>query len=856
MRTVSVRLVDLQNVRINLGFVGENEHTLVRFDCKKVFKDYPDAIPSLAVLPPKGDDYPVVVTRDGDFVEWTVTDSDLIYDGNGEIQLTFTDGTEIQKTYKCKTVIQPSIGGNGTIPTPIENWVEQANEKLAAVEAATEAAESAAEHMPYIGEDGYWYEWNGTVYVKSFKAQGEDGAPGQKGDKGDPGIPGDPTQLLDDVTPSSSKAYSSAKVEEELTDVLTAIHGIDGDVESHTKFIDDSFTFEKIAVTMTTATSGAVLNDGVVHTEGSYSTNFVYSSYVVTSDNVNKPFFIDGVLCYAINPFVFVGTSGKIVTAGFPEYQGTKLETNLLFFPSETGTIYVNGRTAYATDRFIRTAEIYGINSDWIADKTSNLQDKPYTFGEVTGVGINRSYVIYNGVVTALGTPNQTFVVSDPVPVIPGDKIFVNAKANFSNDLYAFYADNGTLVSHRQCESSTSTFDVFADVVTVPANAASIRVATATTTTTTPPDNPFVMKRIYTDINLDDLLNDVDELETDMDALKDSYPLKPVYEPIEFTQVVGYYINASGAVTSIAGETYLASDYIDISQYDDLYISGAGNWGNVLYAFYDDNKNVVAIGTAAASSSAYTTIVDEHVNVPSNAKYVYVCGRTGYSNPVIKAFSSYKAKKKWYGVKWACVGDSLTERNNKTTKNYTDYVAESTDIEPYNMGVSGSGYKRTEESSTAFYQRILNVPDDADVVTIFGSGNDLGISGTFSTVLGTPSDNTTDTICGCINQTIDNLYSILPTVQLGIITPCPWESYPPYSAGNNMELYAEAIVAICKRRGIPCLDLYHCSGLRPWDSTFRTLCYSKDGGNGVHPDEEGHKILAPHFADFLNELII
>ena len=226
MRTVSVRLVDLQNVRINLGFVGENEHTLVRFDCKKVFKDYPDAIPSLAVLPPKGDDYPVVVTRDGDFVEWTVTDSDLIYDGDGGIQLTFTDGTEIQKTYKCKTVVHPSIGGNGTIPTPIENWVEQANEKLAAVEAATEAAESAAEHMPYIGEDGYWYEWNGTVYVKSFKAQGEDGAPGQKGDKGDPGIPGDPTQLLDDDTPSSSKAYSSAKVEEELTDVKTAIDGI------------------------------------------------------------------------------------------------------------------------------------------------------------------------------------------------------------------------------------------------------------------------------------------------------------------------------------------------------------------------------------------------------------------------------------------------------------------------------------------------------------------------------------------------------------------------------------------------------------------------------------------------------
>lgn len=95
----------------------------------------------------------------------------------------------------------------------------------------------------------------------------------------------------------------------------------------------------------------------------------------------------------------------------------------------------------------------------------------------------------------------------------------------------------------------------------------------------------------------------------------------------------------------------------------------------------------------------------------------------------------------------------------------------------------------------------------------------------------------------------------LPTVQLGIVTPCPWVGYPPYTADNNMDLYSQAIITICKNRGIPCLDLYHCSALRPWESSYRDLVYSRDDGNGVHPNEIGHKILSSHFEAFLNTLI-
>lgn len=212
------------------------------------------------------------------------------------------------------------------------------------------------------------------------------------------------------------------------------------------------------------------------------------------------------------------------------------------------------------------------------------------------------------------------------------------------------------------------------------------------------------------------------------------------------------------------------------------------------------------------------------------------------------------------GKKWVAVGDSLTEHNLRSDYNYHDYVSAVTGLSVTNMGRSGTGYKRTEDEGYAFYQRILNVPTDANVVTIFGSGNDCNYTAmgfdTFAEALGSPTDSGTSTICGCVNKTIENLYSVLPTVPLGIVTPCPWISYNPANHDNYMDLYSQALIQICKNHGIPCLDLYHCSGLRPWEASYRELVYSKDEGNGVHPNEIGHRILASHFKEFVEELLI
>lgn len=210
----------------------------------------------------------------------------------------------------------------------------------------------------------------------------------------------------------------------------------------------------------------------------------------------------------------------------------------------------------------------------------------------------------------------------------------------------------------------------------------------------------------------------------------------------------------------------------------------------------------------------------------------------------------------WADKVWCGVGDSLTDAAGGNTR-YYDYIVEETGIQFVDYGISGSGYLNGSQYNIAWYQRtnVNRAPalETADVITLFGSGNDLGRGYT----LGDVTDTTTDTICGAINVTLDNIYECNPCAVIGVITPSPWYStsyhYNPADVDNEMAQYSAKLIEICKRRGIPCLDLYHESNLRPWIDAARSELFVN--GDGVHPNSAGHKILYTHFREFLKKLI-
>lgn len=312
-------------------------------------------------------------------------------------------------------------------------------------------------------------------------------------------------------------------------------------------------------------------------------------------------------------------------------------------------------------------------------------------------------------------------------------------------------------------------------------------------------------------------------------------------------------INGSTGAEVYNSHPVITQNYLSTSDYDYILRTDSYSEGHIYYYTYSNNsytydhKEQITPNVIHVLNKAYTHYRLRLFDGWSNTVDLSTA-KEKFKSYQYKTFTAHPV---WFGKKWVVIGDSLTEVNSTATAKYHDLISQKTGITVINLGDGGTGYKATDSGAgDSFMDRVANVPLDADVITIFGSGNDLGAENE----IGNPTDTGTTTLCGCINTTIDNLYARIPVANLGVVTPTPWQQYNPATTDNKMALYSEAIVTICKNRGIPCLDLYHCSGLRPWDSTARTASYSN--ADGVHPNNVGQALIASKFQAFVESLLI
>ena len=220
----------------------------------------------------------------------------------------------------------------------------------------------------------------------------------------------------------------------------------------------------------------------------------------------------------------------------------------------------------------------------------------------------------------------------------------------------------------------------------------------------------------------------------------------------------------------------------------------------------------------------------------------------------------------YIGKKWTVIGDSLTARTDYTTKTYFDYIQEETGINVVNLGDGGKGWLTGYDGIDHFdnfAMKVPSIPLDTDVVTVFGSFNDIAEldENDFDAAMGDVDDVGYSTICGAMNEFFDELYSRFPSIRVGVITPTPWKTIAPMWTDSPGYKYVQKLKTICEYHSVPYLDLFSCSGLRPWVEANRLAVYSKDLGtgetdpHGTHPNEEGHAIIASRIREFLKTLI-
>lgn len=571
--------------------------------------------------------------------------------------------------------------------------------------------------------------------------------------------------------------------------------------------------------------NGAVITSkGIIVENDDFIDNYHVYKYNIT-EYIGKVIFIDASLAYSQGLYTIHNEADEPIRVKYKVSSGTDIiirKRYPIYIPKNSKWLYVSKSLILEAGAY----EVLVVNNEKEYSDFLNLSMKKKVKIPLS-IFTHSTLSIKGAAYTSLSNIVETYKVSDFFLVSGIKKLIVTCSANYTNAGGVFLDKDYKVVSVILTgDGSTSSKEILNQEIDVPADAMYCALASST-------NNELAAYKYVPYING---TSNTDEV----------FLAQKVYKE--------HVIIQNGTLTQLEdGNLGYEVHEFDVSALpQNIYVSAGANWGNLYYAFYDAEGSVISKSDRADYTSEGSSITNKLVTTPDSAKLLRVAANPfGKQQLVYVSEIPIEFHGKWEDKNWLVFGDSLTEYNHRTTKPYHYYVREKTGINVLNYGKSGSGYKRLYDKENAFYQRISKIDEDFDVITIFGSGNDM----VYANDLGTPSDSGTDTLCGCINTTIDNLFAKYPLANLGIVTPTPWEGYKPGNE-NSMEKYSNAIVEICKNRGIPCLDLYHCSGLRPWEENFREIAYSKDEGSGTHPDEKGHYMISSKFETFLDFLLL
>lgn len=283
-----------------------------------------------------------------------------------------------------------------------------------------------------------------------------------------------------------------------------------------------------------------------------------------------------------------------------------------------------------------------------------------------------------------------------------------------------------------------------------------------------------------------------------------------------------------------------------------------------LWSIHDNAGNVIKMWDNSDVSIPFDYYEDIGVVIPKNGVELRVYAYTGHLSSYIRKYiAKFYVDSPLKGKKWCAIGDSLTDSATLNGgKNYVDFISEETDMVAINKGIGGTGYLNNNSGAdTTFYERRSEFPKDADIYTFFGSFNDMNLFDDGS--IGNIDSSDATTLMGAMSLAIRAIGYLNTNAVVGVILPTPWASYNSISISKSVkpEKYIKALIDVCNKYSVPYLDLYHQSGLRPWDTNFNKIYYKDDNedGNyseGVHPNSLGHeKFIAPKVKLFLESLI-
>ena len=227
------------------------------------------------------------------------------------------------------------------------------------------------------------------------------------------------------------------------------------------------------------------------------------------------------------------------------------------------------------------------------------------------------------------------------------------------------------------------------------------------------------------------------------------------------------------------------------------------------------------------------------LSIPSN-KIIYN-GKTLDEILRSKTKNSYLNNKKVIFM-----GDSLTNNQGTyTSKAYFKWLEEWYNLTIFVDGQNGSSIRdNTSDSARAMCNRFVNLPDDYDIVIVFGGTNDWNANSLDA--LGTFGDSDIHTFYGAMKTLCEGLIKKYPNKL--IVFMLPFKHFKGGSRPVN-----NAMIEVLQDNGIPYIDFYAVGGINPNIEEHKNLYMLKDN---IHFNETGHKLIAERLDGFLNSLKI
>ena len=191
-------------------------------------------------------------------------------------------------------------------------------------------------------------------------------------------------------------------------------------------------------------------------------------------------------------------------------------------------------------------------------------------------------------------------------------------------------------------------------------------------------------------------------------------------------------------------------------------------------------------------------------------------------------------------MKWCVIGDSISDVGvGRTNKWYQEFIADRVGCTLVDWNGDGTGYIKSFNRQEGLINRINEIPEDSNVITIFLGTNDTA-------TLGTLGATDTTTFYGAVEYCIKTIKEKYPLIPLGVMTPLPCASK------NNLS-YSKAIKEVCEKYYVPVLDLNKICNIN-LSSPLYKLNYMPDG---LHPNDNLHRDISYRVQSWLeNEVLV